>query len=39
MRGKTLGIDGTILETNAAMRSIVPRNTDEGYEAFVRRLA
>ena len=39
LKGKTLGIDGTTLEANAAMRSIVRRDTGEGYEEFLRRLA
>jgi transposase len=34
LRGKTLGIDGTTLEANAALRSIVRRDTGEGYEEF-----
>lgn len=39
LRGKTLGIDATTLEANAALRSIVRRDTGEGYEEFLRRLA
>ena len=39
LRGKTIGIDGTTLEANAAMRSIVRRDTEQGYEAYVRKLA
>src|SRR5207248_2843265 len=39
LEGKTVGIDGTTLEANAAMRSIVRRDTGEGYEEFLRRLA
>ena len=39
VRGKTIGIDATTLEANAAMRSIERRDTGESYEAFVRRLA
>src|SRR5216110_20053 len=39
LKGKTVGIDGTTLEANAAMRSIVRRETGEGYEEFLRRLA
>lgn len=38
-KGKTLGIDATTLEANAAMRSIVRRDTGEGYEEFLARLA
>jgi transposase len=37
--GKTVGIDGTTLEANAAMRSIVRRDTNEGYQEFLTRLA
>jgi transposase len=39
LKGKTLGIDGTTLEANAAMRSIVRRDTGEGYREFLERLA
>ena len=39
VRGKTVGIDATTLEANAALRSIVRRDTGEGYETFLRRLA
>src|SRR5881398_55753 len=39
LKGKTVGIDGTTLEANAAMRSIVRRDTGEGYEEFLRGLA
>jgi len=39
LKGKTVGIDGTTLEANAAMRSIVRRDTGEEYEEFLRRLA
>ena len=38
LKGKTVGIDATTLEANAAMRSIVRRDTGEGYEEFLRRL-
>ena len=34
VRGKTVGIDATTLEANAAMRSIERRDTGESYEAF-----
>jgi transposase len=37
--GKTLGIDATTLEANAALRSIVRRDTKEGYQEFLTRLA
>ncbi len=39
LRGKTLGIDGTTLEANAALRSIVRRDTGDGYEEFLVGLA
>src|SRR5216684_1208102 len=39
LKGKTIGIDGTTLEANAAMRSIVRRDTGEGYQEFLTRLA
>lgn len=39
LSGKTLGVDATTLEGNAAMRSIVRRDTDEGYDEFLERLA
>jgi transposase len=34
-----LGIDGTTLEANAALRSIVRRDTGETYQAFLTQLA
>jgi len=39
LNGKTVGIDATTLEANAAMRSIVRRDTGEGYDEFLTRLA
>lgn len=39
LRGKTVGIDATTLEANAAMRSIVRRDTGEKYDKFLERLA
>ena len=39
VQGKTLGIDATTLEANAAMRSIVRRDTGEGYQEFLEGLA
>ena len=38
VKGKTIGVDATTLEANAAMRSIVQRDTGEGYEEFLTRL-
>lgn len=39
IKGKTIGVDATTLEANAAMRSIVRRDTGEGYQEFLTRLA
>jgi len=39
VNGKTVGVDATTLEANAALRSIVRRDTAESYEAFLMRLA
>jgi len=37
--GKTLGVDGTTLEANAALRSIVRRDSGESYEEYLMGLA
>ena len=39
LKGKTVGVDSTLLEANAAMKSIVRRDTGEDWEAYVRGLA
>jgi transposase len=39
LRGQRIAIDATTLEANAAMRSIVRRDTGESYEEFLRGLA
>jgi transposase len=39
LKGKTVGIDGTTLEANAALGSIVRWDTGESYEEFLRGLA
>lgn len=39
IKGSILGMDSTTLEANAALRSIVRRDTGEGYESFLKRLA
>ena len=39
LRGKTIGIDATTLEANAALRSIVRRDDGTGYDAFLKQLA
>jgi len=37
--GRTIGIDATTLEANAAMKSIVRRDTGASYEEFLKGLA
>jgi transposase len=37
--GKTIGVDATTLEANAAMRSIVRRDSGESYSEFLKGLA
>jgi transposase len=39
LNGRTIAIDATTLEANAAMRSIVRRDTGERYQEFLTRLA
>ena len=39
LRGKTIGIDATTLEANTALRSIVRRDSEQGYEEFLMELA
>jgi transposase len=39
LRGKTVAIDATTLEANAAMRSIVRKDTGEDWKEFLTRLA
>jgi transposase len=39
LRGKTLAVDATTLEANAAMKSMVRRATGEDWKAYLRRLA
>jgi transposase len=39
LKGQTLGVDATTLEANAALRTIVRRDTGEGYQEFLKRLA
>jgi transposase len=39
IQGKTIGVDSTTLEANAAMKSIVRRDTGESYMAYLKRLA
>src|SRR6202795_749402 len=39
IKGKTIGVDSTTLEANAAMKSIVRRDTGESYMAYLQRVA
>jgi transposase len=39
IKGKTIGVDSTTLEANAAMKSIVRRDTGENYNAYLKRVA
>ena len=39
VNGKTIGIDATTLEANAALRSIVRRDSGESYQEFLTNLA
>jgi transposase len=39
IKGKTVGVDSTTLEANAAMKSIVRRDTGESYMGYLKRLA
>ena len=39
LKGRTIAIDATTLAANAAMRSIVRRDTGEAYQAYLTRLA
>ena len=39
IKGKTIGVDSTTLEANAAMKSIVRRDTGESYLEYLKRLA
>src|SRR5579863_5046341 len=39
LKGKTIGVDSTTLEANAAMKSIVRRDTGESYTGYLQRLA
>ncbi|MEO9365071.1 MAG: transposase [Nitrososphaera sp.] len=39
IEGQTIGVDATTLEANAAMRSIVRRDTGESYSEYLKRLA
>jgi transposase len=39
VKGKTVGIDATTLEANAALRSIVRRDSGDSYQNFLTKLA
>jgi transposase len=39
VKGKTIGIEATMLEANAALRSIVRRDAGDSYEEFLTKLA
>ena len=39
VKGKTVAVDATFLEANAAMKSIVRRDTGENWGAYIKRLA
>ena len=39
LKGRHVGIDTSVIEANAALKSLVNRNTEEAYWDFVRRLA
>ena len=39
VKGKTMGVDSTTLEANAAMKSIVRRDTGDTYMGYLKRVA
>ena len=39
LRGKVVGVDSTYLRADASMKAIVRRDTDEGYETYIKGLA
>jgi hypothetical protein len=39
LRGQTVGVDATLLEANAAMKSIERRDTGDDYKTYLRKLA
>lgn len=39
LKGRHLGIDSSVMEANASLRSLVERNTEESYWDYVKRLA
>lgn len=39
LKGQTVGVDATLLEANAAMKSIVRRDTGDDWKAWLKKLA
>jgi transposase len=39
LKGRHLGIDSSVIEAHASLRSLTERNTEEGYWDYVQRLA
>jgi transposase len=39
LKGRHLGIDSSVIEANASLRTLSERNSEEGYWAYVQRLA
>jgi transposase len=39
LKGKTVAVDATFLEASAAMKSIVRRDSGEGWSAYIKKLA
>jgi transposase len=39
LKGKTVGVDATLLEANAAMKTIVRRDSGDDWKAYLRKLA
>ena len=39
LSGKTVGVDSTVLRADASMKAIVRKDTGEGYQDYLRRLA
>lgn len=39
IKGRTIGVDSTTLEANAAMKSIVRRDSGESYNEYLKRVA
>ena len=39
LKGKHVGIDASVIEANAALKTLINRNTEEAYWEYVQRLA